>query len=222
MFQRAVNSRSGASVLLSKPAETICIISGEAGVGRTTLAANLVAYRLRRGATVRLRDGRIDESGTLVSAVAGAEVVVDCAAGAADSTLAWAERADRLVLVARPEPESIADAYGLLKVLSRRGVCAPAGLVLNRVVDAAEADRAAERLRRTAAEFLGRGLDDLGRVPHDPHVLRAARRGRTLLIDSPRSRASLSLAVVFQRLSPRARETATSSAVWLRLGSLFL
>ncbi|MFO0783070.1 MAG: P-loop NTPase [Phycisphaerales bacterium] len=119
-------------------------------------------------------------------------MVVDLGAGLGAGTLDVAVAADRLLVVATPEPTALADAYGLLKACARRGRTERVALAVNMADSADAAARAAQRISSTAARFLGMQVPCAGWMPRDNAVLAAVAARRPLLLhapDAPVSRA---------------------------------
>jgi flagellar biosynthesis protein FlhG len=123
-------------------------------------------------------------------------VVTDGAAGAGPGVLAAAE----VVVVTLPEANAVADAYGLVKLLSQHKPGGRLHLVVNRCPSPGEARRVARCVAQMARRFLGVEVNDLGMVPEDPHVPLAAQEGAPLVVAHPRSPAARGMAAVAARL----------------------
>lgn len=162
----------------------VTVLPGTSGVAElTSLSAD---DRLRLLTAVDTLDpGRFDT------------VLVDTAAGIGDNALFFSGAAQEVLVVATPEPTSLADAYAMIKVLARRLGVDRVGLVLNQVASETEALDIYQRLADLSARFLPVVLDLVGFVPADPHV-RAAVMGQEPLVaaypGSPASRAITRLA----------------------------
>lgn len=128
-------------------------------------------------------------------------VVVDHGAGLGASVRDGLSRASMPVVVATPDPASLADAYALVKCL--RGVSCERipYLLINRAKDAGDAEAAHARVAEVAAKFLGCGLPMVGFVPEDPIVQRCSRVRRPLVIAAPKSSATRHLNKVVERLA---------------------
>lgn len=120
-------------------------------------------------------------------------MVVDLGAGLGAGTLDVAVAADRLLVVATPEPTALADAYGLLKACARRGRTDRITLAVNMADNADAAARAAQRLSNTAARFLGVQVPCAGWMPRDAAVTAAVAARRPLLLHAPQAPAALAL-----------------------------
>lgn len=117
-------------------------------------------------------------------------MIVDTAAGISDDTMMLASSADEVLVVATPEPLSLADAYACLKVLSTRRGVRRALLVPNSVHSERQADDVEHRLRGLVNRFLDLELIALPYIPYDPSIPWAAGAGIPLVIERPDSVAS--------------------------------
>lgn len=162
-------------------------------------------------------------------------VILDTGAGMGPVVRAALRVADLAVLVATPEPTSIADAYALLKVASQTS-SGPAGpaqvlpmLIVNQCVSTDEAQQVHARIAAVARRFLSRDIQLLGSVPTDAALPQAVRDRRPLLLSTPGAPAAAAISAVSQaiiaRLGLPASEPAPTSSqapqgVWQRLGRL--
>lgn len=126
------------------------------------------------------------ENAGLISAFSGMRwpvdtLVVDSAAGIADSVVRFAEAASEVVVVVCDEPASITDAYAVIKVLSREHDVTRFHVVANMVRDAAEGRRLFEKLSVAAKRFLDVTLTHMGSVPFDDYLRRAVQRQKTVV-----------------------------------------
>ncbi|MBK7405759.1 MAG: MinD/ParA family protein [Phycisphaerales bacterium] len=122
-------------------------------------------------------------------------VLVDTGAGIGREVLAFADAADLLLVVATPEPTSIADAYGLMKcVVGRREIDGDRrpriGLVVSGADGDGEAHRVSAKLAGCCERFLGVEVERLGHVRADRHVPRAVRKRSPHTLLWPRCPAS--------------------------------
>lgn len=108
-------------------------------------------------------------------------VVVDAGPGVESAVRVATMRADRLAVVAVPEPTSLSDAYALMKLVHLQLPQLPLEVLVNRVADPGEGPAAFERLSLAARRFLGRELVYLGAVPEDPWLREAVRHPGQLL-----------------------------------------
>jgi flagellar biosynthesis protein FlhG len=124
-------------------------------------------------------------------------LLVDTAAGLSDGVITFSEAAQRVVVLVCDEPASLTDAYGLIKVLSRRQPSCRFEIVANMVDSAAQGRELFEKLLRVCHRFLGITPAYFGYVPNDDYVRQAIRRQTTVVEAFPSSAAARS----FQRLA---------------------
>lgn len=137
-------------------------------------------------------------------------LILDTGAGMGQLVRACLRAADLALLVATPEPTSIADAYALLKVSSHTGGSPAAAqflpmLVINQCISADEAQQVHARISAVAVRFLSRDVPLLAALPTDPALPQAVRARRPLLLTTPSAPAALAI-------------TAAAEAVIARLG----
>ena len=171
------------------------LIPGASGVGRL---ANLEVHEQRR---------LVEQLGLLERTVD--LVVVDTGAGVGTAVTSFVAAAAATLVVVTPEPTSMTDAYGAIKVLAADLPHARPRLVVNQVASLAEARDVHARIDRVSRRYLGRSVAFAGAVPIDPALPAAVRRQKPLTLfapDSPASRSIESLAAWLGR-SCRGDET---------------
>lgn len=117
-------------------------------------------------------------------------LLIDTCAGVGRSVVQFILAAGELLLVTNPEPTALTDAYALLKVLAGYQSPVLARLVINNARNGAEGEMTGRKLGAIAEQFLGRRVDMIGTVPHDPSVIEAVKRQAPLLELFPRSPAA--------------------------------
>ena len=152
-------------------------------------------------------------------------LVIDLGAGIGAGTLDIACAADRLLLVATPEPTSLADAYGFAKACvrhGRRGGWSCAATMANGHEDG---ERALDRLAGTAHRHLGIELERVGVVTQDASVPKAVRARVPLLVHAPSSPAARSIRALESRLAgqgdPEVRDGGFLVSLAARMGMQF-
>lgn len=108
-------------------------------------------------------------------------MVVDTAAGIADSVVRFTQAANDVVVVVCDEPASITDAYAMIKVLSRDHGVQRFQVVANMVRDETEGRGLFKKLNTAAGRFLDVTLVHLGSVPFDEYLRRAIQRQKPVV-----------------------------------------
>ena len=114
-------------------------------------------------------------------------VIVDTAAGIGSNARFFAGAAQEVLVVATPEPTSLADAYAMIKVLNTRCRIDRIALVLNQVANEAEAREVYQRLYQLTNRFLPVVLTLAGYIPNDPHVREAVMQQQPVAVAYPSS-----------------------------------
>ena len=128
-------------------------------------------------------------------------VVVDHGAGLGQSVREGMRAASVPIVVATPDPASLADAYALVKSLRSIEGCGVPTMLINRSKDESEAQAAHARVAEVAARFLSVGLPMLGYIPEDPSVSRCSQMRRPMAIAAPKCNASRHLDQIVERLA---------------------
>jgi flagellar biosynthesis protein FlhG len=97
-------------------------------------------------------------------------LLVDTGAGISDTVLNLVVASDEAVVVTRPEPTALADAYALIKVIVREAPTYPFHILINMVRDGAQAAQVYRSLSEILQRFLGYQPGDAGFVVTDPRV----------------------------------------------------
>ena len=132
-------------------------------------------------------------------------LLIDTAAGVGDGVVTFSEAAQRVLVVVCDEPASLTDAYGLIKVLSRRQAGCRFEVVANMVDSAAHGRVLYDKLARVCDRFLGTRPSYCGHVPHDEYLRQAVRRQATVVEShpsSPSARAFARLAAAVDQWAP--------------------
>lgn len=123
-------------------------------------------------------------------------IILDTAAGIADSVLRFLQAADDVIIVTTPEPPALLDAFGLLKALAAERQRARYQLLVNMVRDADEVGQTHRSLAAAALRFTGMELGLLGALPRDPAVEAAVKRRVPMVIGAPDSPAAQQLRLI--------------------------
>lgn len=117
-------------------------------------------------------------------------LLIDTGAGISDDVTWLNSSANEIIVVATPEPTSIADAYALIKVLSQRHKIKDFKLLVNQARSEAEALRVYQQITNVADKFLHVSIDYLGHIVWDELLSQAIRQRRPIVSAYPGSRAA--------------------------------
>lgn len=127
-------------------------------------------------------------------------LVVDTAAGIADSVVSFCRAAQEVIVVVTDEPASITDAYALIKVLSRDYQLTQFRLLANMSRSPAQGRKLYEKLARVCEQFLDVSLDFLGTVPFDHDLREAVQRQTPVVTYKPNSEAAKAFKEMAKRI----------------------
>jgi flagellar biosynthesis protein FlhG len=117
-------------------------------------------------------------------------LVLDCAAGIGNSVTAFLAAAPLSLIVTTTQPTSIMDVYALIKVIRQENLGGEIALVPNMIGDAAQAQKALQRLVTAAKTYLATRLEVLAPIPFSDAVPRAVYARRPLLVAEPEDAAA--------------------------------
>ena len=117
-------------------------------------------------------------------------LIVDAAAGIAPSVTTFLKACHETLIVVRDEPSSIADAYGIIKVLATEHGYTNIGLIPNGVPDQRSGQLLYQRLNAVSVKFLNLDLEYTYSIESDETVLEAARKYIPVITHSPGSMAA--------------------------------
>ncbi|GAB3748440.1 MinD/ParA family protein [Lysobacter olei] len=118
-------------------------------------------------------------------------MVVDNAAGIADSVLTFCQAAQDVVVVVCDDPASVTDAYALVKVLNRERGVERVQVLANQVHNDIEGRQLFDKLERVTARFLDVTMVYLGCVPRDPWLRQSVQRQEPVVRAYPSAPSSL-------------------------------
>ncbi len=117
-------------------------------------------------------------------------LIVDTAAGIADSVLTFANASQELLLVLCNEPSSLTDGYALIKLLNRDFGRQRFRVLANMVADDREGRQLLAKLASVCEQFLPVNLLYSGAIPFDVQLREAVKKQRSVLDYAPSAPAS--------------------------------
>ena len=127
-------------------------------------------------------------------------LLVDCAAGIAGDVLTFSRAAQELIVVLNNEPASVADAYALIKVLSKHHGLKRFHLLPNMVRDSREGQALFAKITGVADRYLDVSLDLAGSIPLDAALRAAVRSQRAVVESAPASPSAAAFAALAARV----------------------
>lgn len=127
-------------------------------------------------------------------------ILIDTGAGIHQDVLNFLKAADDIIVLLTPEPPSITDSYGLIKVLSQQKLQSSLYLVINQTTSKEEGQRIFRRVANVIQEFLGLQIELLGSIPYDEKVSAAVKSQRPFFLEYPNSAAAKGMSKVIHKL----------------------
>lgn len=126
-------------------------------------------------------------------------LIIDTAAGIADSVVSFVRAANEVLVVVCDEPSSITDAYALIKLLNRDFGVTRFRVLASMTRSTQEGQGLFNKLLLVTERFLDATLQYVGNIPFDDNLRKAIQRQRSVMEMAPRSKA----AVAFQSLAEK-------------------
>jgi flagellar biosynthesis protein FlhG len=108
-------------------------------------------------------------------------ILMDVGAGIHANVLSLHHSSFESTIVITPEPTSLTDAYGLIKLLKRQVGIRRAGIIVNQVTDGREANRVFQKLNDVANRFMDVQLEYIGHWEKDEKITQAVLKRKTLI-----------------------------------------
>ena len=178
--------------MANSPGRLIAFVAAAPSVGARSITHNLAAALRRQGQDVQLFDERsIGSPRTLPPARRkGRLVLVNAMLGEHGTLSPVAAAADDVVLVLRPQAESITAAYACVKRLQEAHALERLRVLVNHAADAAQARRILGNLAGVAGRYLSLLLEPAGFIGADPQLAEAGRINLSVVDAFPGSAAS--------------------------------
>lgn len=129
-------------------------------------------------------------------------ILIDTGAGISSKVTDFVLSADRMILVAIPEPTSIADAYAMVKVCQAQREDLDVSLLVNRARSPREAFELHQNFNNIVNRFLGTSVSKAGHVLEDPSIEQATRSQSPVILSHPDSVAARCISDLTELLAP--------------------
>jgi len=144
-------------------------------------------------------------------------ILIDTAAGISSHVLYFASAASYIIIIATPEPTSLADAYAIIKVLNRQYAVKRFQLVVNQAASEQNALSVYQTLCDIADNFIEVAIDFLGFMPRDEKVHEAVNSQVPFVEKFPSSGASRELKKIAAGLLKKRDQVPDNLFLWNRL-----
>lgn len=120
-------------------------------------------------------------------------LLIDTGAGISRNVLSFISAADEVIIVLTPEPTSLTDGYGIIKVMSKYHLHSEVYFVVNRVSSLKEATQTINKVETVIQKFLQINARPLGYIFDDKVVSKAVMKQEPFVLNYPDSAAATSL-----------------------------
>lgn len=127
-------------------------------------------------------------------------VMVDTGAGIGRNVTSFLLGADKIMVVVTPDPASIADAYGVIKVITMQSPETPILMVANMVKSEEEGESIYRKMDLMVKRFLDSKLIFGGAILRDNVVVETVRAQKPLVLEHPNARPVNSLKLITRNL----------------------
>lgn len=127
-------------------------------------------------------------------------LLIDTAAGISDNVIAYTKAAQEVIVVLCDEPAAIADAYALIKLLSRDYGLHRFRVLTNMVSSIQTGKELYRKIVQVTDRYLDVALDFVGVIPSDEYLRKAIQRQKSVVDAFPRCKSSLA----FKKLAQKA------------------
>ena len=147
-------------------------------------------------------------------------LLIDTGAGISDTVLNLVAASDEAIVITRPEPTALADAYALIKVVVNQEPAYPFHLLINMARDAAQAEQVYGSLEQILVRFLGYQPGNAGHVVSDPRVGQGVVQQVPFTILAPQCLAAQNVEALASRIlgaAPKDADARRRGSFWARI-----
>ena len=177
-------------LMANSPGRLVAFVGGAPGVGASSVAMNLAAALGRLGQDVQVLDEHADTPPPYLRRQ-GRLVLVDARLDAGGRLSPLAAQADELVVVLRPQVDTITAAYACIKRLHQAHAPRRMRVLVNRAANAGEAGRILVNLAAVAKSYLSLALEPAGSIREDEQLAQARWLNMSVVEAFPGSPAAL-------------------------------
>ena len=127
-------------------------------------------------------------------------IFVDTAAGIHNTVMSFVLGADKIILVITPDPSSIADGYGMIKIIKQNQINAPIIMIANSVESDESGWALFKKMNLMVQRFLSTDIVWGGSLLKDDDYANAVRKRSPLAIDNPQSSSISHMKVILRHI----------------------
>jgi len=127
-------------------------------------------------------------------------IVVDTGAGISESVMSFVLGSDKVIIMVTPDPASIADSYGMIKVIKQSHPTIPILIIANMVDTQDDGESIYNKMDLMTRKFLNTSIVYGGAILKDKLVSDSIRQQRSLVIEHPNSMPANTLKIISDKL----------------------
>ncbi len=126
-------------------------------------------------------------------------IVVDTSAGISECVMSFVLGSDKIIIMVTPDPASIADAYGMIKIIKQSHPAIPIMLITNMVDSSEEGESLYKKMELMVHRFLNSSVIYGGSILKDNLISNSIRQQRPLILNHPNSASANILKIIARR-----------------------
>jgi len=128
-------------------------------------------------------------------------ILIDTGAGLSANNIKMILAANEVILITTPEPTSLMDVYGVVKIVSKIDRNRHFNLVMNKVDNINEANNNIKNIQKAGKRFLNVEISTLGLLDNSSIVSKSVKDQRPFVLDYPHSKISKQLNSIVNSLT---------------------
>ena len=148
-------------------------------------------------------------------------IVIDTGAGINQNVTEFCQAADQVLVVTTPEPTAMTDAYGMIKVLTKKQYPGKISLLINMAASMSEGKQAFRQVSNVCSRFLKRPIYEAGVICRSEKLVQSVRQRKPVVLAFPKAKITNSLVLVAARMQRSQSQVNTNTGLLKKVFKLF-
>lgn len=148
-------------------------------------------------------------------------IVIDTGAGINHNVTEFCCAADQVLVVTTPEPTAMTDAYGMIKVLTKKQYAGKINLLVNMAASMSEGKKVYRQVSNVCSRFLKRPIYEAGVVLKCDKLIQAVRQRKPVVLAFPKTKITNSLVQVAARMQRTEFQINNNTGLFKKVFKLF-